>query len=318
MITAYYRKGEALEAGALRVGQPLAAEVVWIDMLNPSEADETLVETTLDLDVPTREEMTEIEVSSRLYQENGALIMTATLLTGADDGQPASEPVTFILSGHRLITLRYADPIPFRLFSAQALRQGASLTSGEAILAGLLDAVVDRIADLLERVQADIQELSRIILSQKKPDFDRVLRRIGQIQGLTSRLRESLVSIGRLLMFLTRPSEHKPDKVLGRSFKTLQHDVTSLSDHASFLTTNINFLLDATLGMINIEQTQIIKIFSVAAVALMPPTLVASIYGMNFRHMPELDWVIGYPVALGLMAASAVLPYWFFKSRGWL
>jgi magnesium transporter len=214
--------------------------------------------------------------------------------------------------------VRYADPMPFQIFAAMAQRPGACFASGEAILAGLLDAAVDRIADLLERVQSDIHQLSHTILRRDKPNFDAVLRKIGLIQGLTSRIRESLVSIGRLLMFLSRPGENKPDKILARSFKSLQHDVTSLSDHASFLTTNINFLLDATLGMINIEQTAIIKIFSVAAVVLMPPTLVASIYGMNFHHMPELDWTPGYPMALGIMVLSAVLPYRFFKWRGWL
>jgi magnesium transporter len=318
MITAYFRKGEALAASSLSSGHPLSDDVAWIDMWNPSDEDEALVEAGLGLDVPTREEMKEIEASSRLYTENGALIMTATLPTGADTNDPVNEPITFILTGHRLVTVRYADPMPFRVFAAMAQRPGASFSSGEAILSGLLDAAIDRLADLLERVQADINQLSHTILAEKKPNFNAVLRKIGLIQALTSRIRESLVSVGRLLMFLSRPGNNEPDKVLARSFKTLQHDVTSLSDHASFLTNNINFLLDATLGMINIEQTGIIKIFSVAAVVLMPPTLVASIYGMNFHHMPELDFSFGYPMALCFMVLSAILPYWFFKLKGWL
>lgn len=318
MITTYVRRGDSLTIGGLVPGAPLGGDVVWIDMFNPTSDEEDLVEAAIQLDVPTREEMKEIEVSSRLYTENGALFMTASIATGADVGVPTIEPITFILTGHRLVTVRYADPTPFRTFLAKATRPGSSLESGEAVLAGLLDAAIDRIADLLEQVQADIHQLSRTILAHGRTDFDAVLRRVGHIQGLTSRIRESLVSVGRLLMFLSRPGDHKPDKDLGHSFKTLQHDVSSLSDHASFLTSNINFLLDATLGMINIQQTGIIKIFSVAAVVLMPPTLVASIYGMNYHHMPELDWVYGYPMALGIMVVSAVLPYVFFKRQGWL
>jgi magnesium transporter len=318
MITVYAFTGEALSIGLLSPDRPLREDVVWIDMLNPSEAEQRLVETTIKLDLPTREEMGEIEVSSRLYTKNGALFMTASLAVGSDTDDPSLEPVTFILTEHRLVTVRHADPAPFRTFSATAQRSGASLNNGGAILAGLLDAAVDRIADLLEGVQADIHGLSRAILSKDKTDFDVALRKIGLIQAQTSQLRESLVSVGRLLMFLSRPGEYAPGKMLARSLKTIQHDVTSLSNHSSFLTSNINFLLDATLGMVNIEQTGIIKIFSVAAVVLMPPTLVASIYGMNYRHMPELEWTYGYPVALAIMVLAAALPYLFFKMKGWL
>jgi magnesium transporter len=262
--------------------------------------------------------MREIEISSRLYQENGALFMTATMMTHVDAESPETEPVTFVLIGQRLATIRYANPLPFRVFATQVQRQSELAISGETVLAGLLDAIIDRIADVLERVQHDMNQVSRSIFSRQKIDYEEVLRTIGLAEGLTSRSRESLVSIGRVLSFLSRPSEVKPNKALARSLKTLSRDVLALSDHSNFLANNITFLLNAMLGMSNIEQTDIIKIFSVMSVIFLPPTLIASIYGMNFQFMPELGWPFGYPLSLALMVLSAALPYMYFKRRGWL
>lgn len=319
MITAYVHANGALQPIALSNAGPLPPNAIWVDLAHPKPEEEALLEQALHLELPTREEMREIEVSSRLYQENGALFLTAAVVHKSDTDSPQSDPITFIIAGHRLVTIRYSDPLPFHLFANQARRQAPNCVSGEAVLAELLEAIVDRTADLLERVQHDVNEASNLVFSRvEKVDYQEVLRRVGRSQGLISRTRESLVSINRLLLFLTRVGESKPNKVLGRSFKTLARDVLSLSDHASFLSNNINFLLDGTLGMINIEQTGIIKIFSVAAVAFLPPTLIASIYGMNFEFMPELKSSFGYPVSLGLMLFSALIPLYFFKRRGWL
>ncbi len=317
MITAYVHVNGALRAVPVAIGETLPENAIWIDLFNPQPLEEHVLEDALHIDIPTREEMREIEVSSRLYQENGGVYLTASVLTRSDSEAPELDPITFVLVGHRLVTIRYSEPVPFQVFIAQAKR-ATSCVSGEAVLAELLDAIVDRIADILERVQNDINQASGVVFARDKVDFQDVLRKIGFAQGLTARTRESLVSINRLLLFLSRMGENKPNKILGRSFKTLSRDVISLSDHASFLANNINFLLDATLGMINIEQTGIIKIFSVAAVAFLPPTLIASIYGMNFATMPELSWKFGYPMSIALMILSAIIPYLYFKRRGWL
>jgi magnesium transporter len=317
MITAYINANGALRPVTVAVGETLPENAIWIDLFMPQPQEEQVLEAALHIDIPTREEMREIEVSSRLYQENGGVYLTASVVNRADSDAPELDPITFILVGHRLITIRYSDPAPFQVYVALAKRT-SSCVSGEAVLAELLDAIVDRIADILERVQHDLNETSRVIFSRGKVDFGEALRKIGLAQGLTSRTRESLVSINRLLLFMGRMGEVKPNKMLGRSFKTLSRDVISLSDHASFLTNNISFLLNATLGKINIEQTGIIKIFSVAAVVFLPPTLIASIYGMNFEVMPELGWRFGYPLALVAMVFSAILPYQYFKYRGWL
>ena len=299
----------------------------WIDLLNPTREEDLLVEEALGISVPTREEMAEIEASSRLYQEGGAHYMTAVVLTQPDDpnAPPAITPITFILAGDRLVTVRYAEPRGIKIFLSRMQKGDAPCASGAAVLVGLLEAIIDREADRVEHMQAEVDQLSHSIFSAKGGGrtrarrFDVSIRAIGREGELTSRSRESLLTLGRLLTYLNHVmSERGDDKQLRARVKTAQRDVQSLADHIGYLSTRITFLLDATLGMINNEQNTIIKIFSVLAVALMPPTLVGTIYGMNFRHMPELSWLFGYPLALGLMVVSAVVPWLYFKRKGWL
>lgn len=309
-------------------GEALPAEAVWIDLNQPSREEEQHVEAALGIEVPSREEVQEIEASSRLYQEADALYMTATVIAKADTPQPEGTTVTFILVGHRLVTLRYAEPQAFRTFAMLIGRHPALCASGETALIGLLEAIIDRAADILEQVGGEMDALSRTIFehgsTNHKPtkpsgdEFKNMLSRIGRNQYLIAKARESLVSLSRLLGFLSLPQDVKNSKDLRFRIKTLSRDVVSLTDHTSFITTNINFLLDTLLGMINIEQNSIIKIFSVVAVVFLPPTLIASIYGMNFEHMPELGWMLGYPFSIVLMIISAILPYLYFKRRGWL
>jgi magnesium transporter len=321
MLTAYARKNGTIRGAQLGLDDPLPDETLWIDLREPTSEERHKVNQILGIEVPTREEMQEIEISSRLYQEAGAVYMTATLMAQTETDTPVSGPATFVLAAHRLVTLRYLDSTPFRAYVVQIGRSGGRLASGEELLGGLLDAVVDRIADNLERVQHDMDSLSSEIFARDKgkaTNFEQLLRRIGRAQVLTSRARESLVSLGRLITFLGRLSEGQNETGPGHTFSTLSRDIVSLSDHSSYLSNNINFLLDATLGLINNEQTNTIKIFSVAAVVFLPPTLIASVYGMNFKNIPELNWALGYPLSLVLMVASIVGTYWFFKIRKWL
>ena len=234
--------------------------------------------------------------------------MTATLLYQPEQGEPRTTPVTFILAGQRLITLRYAEPRAFSIFVARCNRPETELNSGTAVLIGLMETIIDRLADFIERIQAEVEGLSHSIfeirggMASRQRRFDVLLKAIGREGEITSKARESAHSLGRLLTFLAHAAnERKEDKPLQARIRTAARDVASLTDHASFLSGKIIFLLDATLGMINIQQNDIIKIFSVAAVVFLPPTLIASIYGMNFKHMPELDWWYGYPLALLLM-----------------
>lgn len=323
MLTIYEARSGALEPR--KNPRRIAEHTVWIDLLNPKREEEAKVERALKIDIPTREEQQEIEASSRLYQEDGAHFMTATVLYQSETAEPATTPITFILAGDKLITLRYAEPRAFSIFIARCRRPDPSHTTGTAVLIGLIETIVDRMADFIERIQAEVDSLSRSIFEMKggtatrQRRFDVLLKSIGREGELTSRARESTHSLGRLLTYLTQAAnERKEDKLLKARIRTAARDVVSLADHVSFLSNKIVFLLDATLGMINIEQNNIIKIFSIAAVVFLPPTLVASAYGMNFEVMPELKWVLGYPFALVLMVVSAVLPYLYFKRKGWL
>jgi magnesium transporter len=322
MLSVYIPHGTTLERIAVEPGSSPPENAVWIDMVTPTVQEDRLVEQVLGIAVPTREEMQEIEVSSRLYVENGARYMTATLMCQSDTPAPKTTAVTFILSSHRLATVRYDDPRPFAIVEHRLARACPPKVTGDTVLMDLLDAIIDRSADILERISAEVDQVSHAIF---EPDDDKaishtnILKALGRKGDLTSKVRESLVSIGRLLLFLANEAEAmKWTKEKRSQLQTMQRDVVSLSDHASYLTNKITFLLDAMLGVVNIQQNNIIKIFSVAAVVLMPPTLVASIYGMNFKHMPELDWHFGYPVALIVMIAAAVLPYLYFKWRKWL
>ena len=325
MLSVYVPEGACLVRREVAPTAALPENGIWFDLVSPTITEDKLLERHLGIAVPTREEMLEIEVTSRLYVENGARYMTATMMCQSDTQTPKTTAVTFILSGHRLITVRYDEPKPFTIVGNKLCRTSPTGTTGETVLMELLDAVIDRAADILERIGLDVDQVSHDIFEPEQSstssarNYRAILKAIGRKGDLTSKVRESLVSIGRVLLYLANEADSmKWAKDTRAQLRGMQRDVHSLSDHAAYLSNKITFLLDAMLGVVFIEQNNIIKIFSIAAVVLMPPTLVASIYGMNFRHMPELDWTFGYPLAIGLMVIAAALPYYIFKWRGWL
>ena len=269
--------------------------------------------------------MKEIETSNRLYEDNGALYMTATIAARLDSDRPEITAVTFILSNGRLITNRYIDTKPFQQFITYAEKHPNACQSALAILAGLIEAVIERIADILERAGGDLDLVSGNIFmgngkgAPNSHDLRELIERIGFNGELNSKARESLVSLGRLVMFVQQSGLLEMTSEQRSRFKSISRDITSLSDHASFLGTKMSFLLEATLGLINVEQNNIIKIFSVAAVMFMPPTLIASIYGMNYTLLPNLPGDhSNFFFSLGLMLASMGITYALFKRRGWL
>lgn len=323
MIRGYVNLGDRLQApeGALE----RADDVIWVDLFDPTADEEAAVEARLGVSLPSREDMEEIEISSRLYQEDGAVFMTANLPAQTDQDHPVMAPVTFILAGRRLITVRFHEPRAFVTLPLRAARADLGCGNGEAVLVALLEAIIDRLADVLERAGREIEATSRGVFRHKNAaeavsrDFQAMLEEIGRKGDLISNIRDSLATLERLIGYLGHVAlQRKSDADIRARVKTLARDARSLNDYVSFLSQKTTFLLDATLGMVTIEQNAIIKIFSVAAVAFLPPTLIASVYGMNFEVMPELSWPWGYPLALGLMALSAVLPYLYIKRRGWL
>jgi len=322
MLTVYHASG----AGLAKVeGENATTGAVWIDLLHPTREEERDVEKRLGILLPTREEMAEIEVSSRLYQEGGAYFMTATVLHRAETATPEATAITIVLTERTLITIRYAEPRAFAMFLARAARGDASAGSAIEVLVGLLEAIIDREADIIEGIQAQADRLGQSIFEMRggtatrTKRFEVVLKQIGRLGEITSKLRDSMLSLSRLLTYLTQVATSRGDSPSVREqIRTAGRDVQSLSDHLGYLNSRLTFMLDASLGLVSIEQNQIIKLFSVAAVALLPPTLIASIYGMNFRVMPELEWSFGYPLALVLMVLSAVVPFIYFRRKGWL
>lgn len=301
----------------------------WIDLLNPTIAEDRYVEDNTGVSIPTREEMQEIEASSRLYQENGAQFMTISALSQLETDSPVLSPITFVLSGSSLVTVRYSEPRPLQTFATRVQRPGAiQCSNGEQVMMSLLEALIDRIADTLERAGANIDTISRHVFRDhkngEKSSAGKVLQStiidLGRQGELLSMVRESLISINRVLTYHTAiiEDDKKALKEARTRIRTVQRDVSSLTEHTGYLSGKVTFLLDAMLGMINLEQNQIIKIFSIASVCLMPPTLIASIYGMNFKAMPELDWSLGYPLAVVAMIISAILPFLYFRKKGWL
>jgi magnesium transporter len=319
MIQSYSAKEHRL------IGQEgLAATAIWFDILAPEPGEEAELEALLGIELPTREEMAEIEVSSRIYSEDGALYMTALLPAQADTDRPVMSPVSFVLAGGRLVTIRDHAPRAFETFARRAQKTPMGCVDGVAVFVAILDTIVDRLADVLERVAREIDALSRRIFDEDKSanaggSFRPILQEIGRKGDMTSNIRESLVTVERVVSFvLAHARADAAFQMLRDGLMSIASDVTALSVHSDAINQKINFLLDATLGLINIEQNGIMQIFSVVAVVFLPPTLVASIYGMNFGIMPELAWPWGYPFALALMLLSAVGPYLFFKRRGWL
>ncbi|THF50915.1 magnesium/cobalt transporter CorA [Allorhizobium terrae] len=303
----------------------LADDILWVDLLNPDKTEERLAETLLAMPLPTRDDLKDIEPSSRLYTDDHGVYMTASLICKAESNVPELADVAFILGGNRIVTVRYAEPKSFGLFAAALARNQVNCSKGSVLLMRLLETVVDRTAEVLEIAGARLDALSSDVFIERKlhksrpPHFlEDKLVDIASYHRLVSKTRDSLVSLSRLVSFLASADPVKASEDAKELCMVVAHDVHSLSEHAGFISSNISFMLDASLGLINVEQNAIIKIFSIASVVFLPPTLVASIYGMNFHVMPELNWHFGYPVALFFMVVSAVVPFLFFRWKGWL
>jgi magnesium transporter len=315
--------GSLIEATSAKIPDT----ATWVDLEEPTKEEEALVERCIRMDVPTESEMAEIEPSSRLYEREGALYMTVSVLYGVQDGDPRTTPISFVLTDNRLVTVRYATPKPLRAFAEHARRDPSLVKDAPTALVRMLDAIIDRLADELESVGKMIEEISGTIfhrrMDARRIPADRLtalLTNIGRTQSLLAKIRYSAVSTHRMLNFLLGANRlhEKGTEEARHHLSSLHTDVTALTEHVGFLSDNLQFLLDASLGLISIEQNAAMKLFSWAAVVFLPPTLIAGIYGMNFHYFPELDWHYGYAISLGLMFASAVGPYLYFRKKGWI
>ncbi|WP_448202744.1 magnesium transporter CorA family protein [Azospirillum sp. sgz302134] len=304
---------------------PLPVETVWLDLLNPTPEELARAEALMGVPLPTREQMAEIEESSRLRITPGAVHMTVMALVWADTDQPKIVPVSFVLARGRLATIHPADPQPFLAFRRRVTHSGHTAATGEAVLSALVDAMVERTAGVLRRVGLELDTMSsrafrgRTLRSRgENRDDTRTLKRIGHTGHLVAKAHVSLSSLDRMLTFLARGEGWTPAKPTRRWARAALQDVTGLDEYSRFLSGKVGLLLDTTLGQINVEQNEIVKIVSMLTVALFPPTLVATVYGMNFTDMPEKAWEWGYPMAILLMVLSAVVPMLYFRTRRWL
>lgn len=325
MITCFYLSDQGISSTAITSESKIPDRTIWVDMISPSIEEENCIKSQLGINIPSREEVWKNQVLNRLYRENGISYMIAAIITKINSPYPQISPVTFVLSNNCLVTIRSIAPTSFLNFSQRIIRESRDFNTANMVLEGLMEEVLTRVAHNSEVVMKDLDDLSHDIFDLENPEKPKqndakelktVLRKLGAIVDLNSKINESLHSINRLLHFFSET--HDNSKELKAAISTLITDTSVLTQQTSFISEKVTFQLDATLGMINVEQNTIIKIFSVVAAFFLPPTLVSSIYGMNFQNMPELKWGIGYPIAVALMAVSAVLPFLYFKKKGWL
>ena len=320
MIRVYCRGSQTCEDATLAPADwTLPADAIWVDLVNPTTEEDRAVERALHLAIPTREEMSELEASSRLYRENGATYVTADIMHAGTEDMPAIDPVTFVLTSGPLVTVRYVEPRSFVMLADKLERDPALCTTGADLFLHLMETIIDRTSEVLSSTAVNVEVISTHIFQDKKAvGFDRLIVKLGRAQMANARIDQSLSGLSRVFAFVSLDDTIENRGEATAHLKSLSRDALSLIGHNQAIAASINFQLSAALGLINIEQSSIIKIFSVAAVAFMPPTLIASIYGMNFEHMPELAWMAGYPLALAAMVVAAIAPLLWFRKKGWL
>ncbi|HEY9034211.1 MAG TPA: magnesium/cobalt transporter CorA [Pseudomonadales bacterium] len=287
----------------------------WIDAYEPSEQERDILGSLLHIDLPESDDVEEIEASARYFVDQVG-IHVHSLFLAASEGRHTTVSVACILQRERLITIRESDTADFRLLRMRARRGQVNSETPAELLVTLLEQKVENHADLLEDLHRQLEAVSYLVLEDEEADLEEGISRLARLEDGNGKVRLCLMDTQRNISFLLRHLKSEPEHI--DTLREIMRDVETLMSHTTFLFDKINFLMDSTQGFINIEQNQIIKIFSIAAVVFLPPTLVASIYGMNFDHMPELQWLLGYPWALGLMVASGFAPYLYFKRKGWL
>jgi magnesium transporter len=292
---------------------------VWVDLTDPSDEERDWVSSIFGVMLPDEDEVKDIEASARYYEaDNGDLHLRSDFLLEEDEDESRVVTVAFILARNMLFSLHNDDLPVFRLVRMRARSRPGSIGDFKDVLLDLYSTDVEYSADALEGIYQNLEEVSRSVLQKDISDQDAAasLNAMAREEDLNGRIRRNMMDTRRAVSFMMRGRLLSPDQF--DDARQILRDIESLDGHTAFLFDKINFLMDATVGFININQNKIIKIFSVASVAFLPPTLIASIYGMNFRILPELDWSFGYPFAIVLMIASAVTPFLYFRRRGWL
>lgn len=319
MITSYLKENNSI----VKTEEYIINEsTLWIDLFNITDEERTLIKTSLNIEIPTLKDISQIEISERLYTENDALYLTITELVNKEAKFPETHSIVFILHKNYLITVRYVDLISFNDCIAKFAKQLTYKYSAEHVLFMLLRNMVTKLSNVVQSVSMDIDDYGHLILDNNindlRIDHTNVLKKIGQKGDLLSKSRECLFSLTMAIQYILKSPQITQNKSSKDLLDTLSRDVDSIINFSQFISSEIARTLDAALGMIAIEQNNIIKIFSLVTIFFLPPTLIASTYGMNFEVMPELKSPYGYPIALLLMLLSIVIPYKYFKKKKWL
>ncbi len=343
MISGFTLKDNRLNQITIEQAEDFTDEMIWIDLVDPTKDERLLVENHFKLELPEKAEINDLEASARFYEDEDGLHIHSFFL---NDFEASAKNITvaFSIYNNRLFTIHDEDLSAFRLYRLRARQVQLALTDGKVdvmnILIGLHETAIEHVADVLERIYAELENTSPYVLameaeaeeppkkgkkrqplesqnenSDKKPTMEEVLQNIAMQEDMNGKARLSLMDTRRSFSFLMRTqllSEEQKNDV-----REILQDLESLTGHTTFLFDKVNFLLDAATGKISLEQSRIIKIFSIASVVFLPPTLIASIYGMNFP-MPELNYSISYPISIAAMILSGIAPYLLFKRKGWL
>jgi magnesium transporter len=297
----------------------MPVDTLWIDLVEPSPQEDQAVEKALGLSIPTRAEMAELEASSRLYRESGATYVTADIIHNGDADMPRVDPVTFVLTKGPLVTIRYFDPKPFSMLRDKLVREPTLCLTGPDVFLQLMETIIDRASDILAVNATRVDGVSNHVFSEGKTvGFEKLITKLGRAHIVNSRIEQSLAGLARVFVYVA--SDEWIDKMpeAREHLRSLSGDASSLLSHNQAVAAGITFQLSAALGLINIEQSSIVKVFSMVTVCLMPPTLIGAVYGMNFQHMPELGWIDGYPMAILAMIVSGAGPLLWFRRKGWL
>ncbi len=295
--------------------QAVVSHTGWVDAQDTSDDERDRLELLLHTELPESDDVEEIESSARYFTDSSGIHVHSMFLS-QNEGRLVINTVAFILQPSRLITVRESELADFRLLRMRALRGQIEAHNPKELILTMLEQKVENLADTIEDIYLELEKVSHLVLEDNQADLEQAIENMAQLEDSNGKIRMCLMDTQRSITFLQRQLRDSPS--VQEMVPEILRDIDTLMSHTNFMFEKINFLMDAAQGFINIEQNKIIKIFSIASVVFLPPTLVASIYGMNFKHMPELDWLTGYPIALGLMVLAGIAPYLYFKRKNWL
>ena len=320
MIRCFFRNSNKLEVitdlEAFEANEDKKSKVVWLDMLHPTSEEISFVENTFGIDFPTKQESEEIETSSRYWEEDKKIEINSFFLISNEEGAH-NETVSFILQGNLLISIRYKELRAFEEFSKRFFYAPREFKNGYYIFSQLLDIRIDADADIIEKLSKDITKLRKHVFTDYANDDEEILEKISSLEDLNMSIRENLTDKQRILTSFLKSSKYD-DSSLRNDIVIMLKDIKSLIDYTEFNFERLDYLQNIFVGVLSIEQNKVIKMFTIVNVVFLPPTLIASIYGMNFDLLPELHWKFGYLLSIFMMIISSILPVYIFKRKGWI